>query len=120
METRDLGRVLARRRWSAADGRSAITAWRRSGMTIAAFAQRHGLDEQRLPRWSRRVSVEQDVGLVPVVIDVNYSCRSPTTIFAGATAQGGDRPRRPRGGREERHLEPRAHDHFALAFAAFG
>jgi hypothetical protein len=35
------------------------------------------------------------------VIAVNYSCRSPTTILAGA-APVGDRPRRPRGGRDQR------------------
>jgi transposase-like protein len=69
MATKELIRLLAHRRWSEADGHVAIKAWRRSGLTVAAFARREGVDEQRLRRWRSRVSEDQDdVALVPVDI----------------------------------------------------
>jgi hypothetical protein len=46
--------VLARRRWTAEDASLVIETAKRSGSTLGAFATRHGLDPQRLWRWSRR------------------------------------------------------------------
>ena len=44
------------RRWSVADARSVLEAQARSGLSIRRFAEREGLDEQRLQRWSRRLA----------------------------------------------------------------
>jgi transposase-like protein len=46
-------RPPAKRRWSEADGRSMARAFAQSGETEAAFATRHGLDEERVRRWLR-------------------------------------------------------------------
>ena len=48
-----------RRRWRAADARSALAALAGSGLPIDAFARREGLDVQRLQRWGRRFADER-------------------------------------------------------------
>ena len=49
--------LAANRYWAEADGRAALAAWRASGETLAAFAERHGLGIKRLTRWHRRFDV---------------------------------------------------------------
>jgi len=49
---------LSRRRWTVADARVALSAQRSSGLSVAAFAAREGLDAQRLYFWRRRVETE--------------------------------------------------------------
>lgn len=44
-----------RQRWGAADGRAMREALRASGESPRAFAQRHGLHEERVRRWVRRL-----------------------------------------------------------------
>jgi len=44
-----------RARWSPDDAREVITALRRSGKSVRAFAADHGLDAQRLHAWRRRI-----------------------------------------------------------------
>ena len=51
----DVRRVTAKRYWREEDARVVVEAWRESGMTRAAFARRHGVDLQRLARWSARL-----------------------------------------------------------------
>jgi hypothetical protein len=41
-------------RWAEEDGRAMAEALARSGETVAAFAQRHGLKPQRVHTWKRR------------------------------------------------------------------
>jgi transposase-like protein len=48
---------LATRRWREAEGRAMVDAWRRSGESLAAFARRRGVQEQRLRYWIDRLSV---------------------------------------------------------------
>ena len=48
-----------RRRWSTADARAALRALVASGLSVSAFAQREGLDEERLYRWRRRFGRER-------------------------------------------------------------
>jgi transposase-like protein len=43
------------RRWREADARGMVTALRASGEGIAEFARRHGLHEERVRRWDRRL-----------------------------------------------------------------
>lgn len=44
-----------RRRWSAADAQAALRALAASRLSVRAFAEREGLDAQRLFRWQRRL-----------------------------------------------------------------
>jgi len=43
-------------RWTEADARMVLGALARSGQTVRAFADQHGLDPQRLYSWRRRVA----------------------------------------------------------------
>ena len=43
-------------RWSAKDAARVSSAWRLSGMSIAAFARSRGLKEQRLSWWKKRIA----------------------------------------------------------------
>jgi len=47
-----------RRRWKINDARSALAALAASGLSLDEFAQREGLQVQRLRRWSRRLTKE--------------------------------------------------------------
>jgi transposase-like protein len=47
-----------RRRWRAAEARAALNALAESGLSVSAFAEREGLDEERLYRWRRRFARE--------------------------------------------------------------
>jgi hypothetical protein len=44
-------------RWRERDGRHVLDAWRRSGLSVRAFARKHQLRERRLYRWCRRLGV---------------------------------------------------------------
>jgi len=50
-ESTAFGAVAKNRHWRAADARVALEEWSRSGLGLAAFARRHGLDPRRLHRW---------------------------------------------------------------------
>jgi len=51
-------RYATRRRWKTADARAALSALAASGLSVGAFAQREGLDAERLYRWRRRFARE--------------------------------------------------------------
>jgi len=44
-----------RRRWTLGDGRALVAALRASRQTATAFARQHGIHEERVRRWVRRV-----------------------------------------------------------------
>lgn len=50
---RNSSTYLTRRRWTEDDAREALAAFEDSGLTMAAFVVREGLDPQRLQRWRR-------------------------------------------------------------------
>jgi transposase len=53
----EVGRLVStvrKRRWTSADARAVLAAYERSGLTLAAFARRHGLSPHRLYEWHRR------------------------------------------------------------------
>lgn len=54
----DIERVVRRRRWSEAEARVIVQAWRGSGESQVTFARRHGLDPQRVGHWVRRLRAE--------------------------------------------------------------
>ncbi len=49
------GTGVQRGRWTAADAKRELTAWRASGKTQAAFAFERGYSERRLWRWGGRL-----------------------------------------------------------------
>ncbi len=76
MARRPEKRLNKGRRWTVAEGRSTLSAWRESGMTLAAFCREKGIPEHRLAWWRRRLADEaegptmeaQGGGLVEAVI----------------------------------------------------
>jgi transposase-like protein len=61
-----------RRRWTADDAEAAFAAQARSGLSLACFAAREGLEVHRLYRWSRRLEDTGDrlTGFVEVTAAV--------------------------------------------------
>ncbi|MBE7449444.1 MAG: hypothetical protein HS111_11265 [Kofleriaceae bacterium] len=60
-------------RWTAEDGRAALTAWRASGLSRRAFASACGFDAQRLWWWERRLETAgrrevTTISLLPVTV----------------------------------------------------
>jgi len=47
-----------RRRWRVPEARAALDALAASGLSVSAFAEQEGLDEERLYRWRRRFARE--------------------------------------------------------------
>ena len=47
--------VAALRYWREEDARVVTEAWRQSGMSLSAFAERHGLHARRVARWAERL-----------------------------------------------------------------
>lgn len=52
-------------RWSEADARAALDAWKRSGVGAHTFARQHGITAQRLYWWRDRLAGQSLVSLVP-------------------------------------------------------
>jgi len=53
--TAEISEVIGKRRWSEADARIVVSAWRRSGKRVSEFTRENGLSSQRLVRWSERM-----------------------------------------------------------------
>ena len=47
--------MAKRRYWNQAKAERELSAWRRSGLSMAAYAGREGMQVQRLRRWRRRL-----------------------------------------------------------------
>lgn len=62
--------MAARSKWTEVEARAALSAWRDSGLTLAAFARKRGLVAERLYRWRKKfgdlAEGEADVELLPV------------------------------------------------------
>lgn len=67
---RGVGSIRAR--WSEAEARPFVEAWRRSGMELGEFASARGVHPQRLRRWADRLGdtegTEPALRLVPAVV----------------------------------------------------
>ena len=55
-----LNPITRKQKWSEAEGRQVVDEWRRSGLSPADFARRHGLAEVRLLRWRARLEEQVD------------------------------------------------------------
>ena len=51
--------VDSRKWWTERDAKKVVRAWRRSGVSQRAFAEKHGLSRQRLCYWNSRLKIEQ-------------------------------------------------------------
>lgn len=58
------------RRWTDADARTVLAAQDASGLSVAAFAAREGIDTQRLYSWRRRLDRPVDAARAPSFIEV--------------------------------------------------
>ena len=59
--------ALKRRRWRVSDAEIVNSALAESGLTMAEFARRHGLQPERLRRWRSRLSSQQPTVSVPLL-----------------------------------------------------
>jgi hypothetical protein len=50
--------IVSRNRWTAEEARRVLDALSESGLSVAAFAARYGLQAQRLYLWQRKLSAE--------------------------------------------------------------
>ena len=51
--------------WRESDARTLIEAWRESGLTLASFSRRYGLNRQRLQRWAGRLGPVREPSELP-------------------------------------------------------
>jgi hypothetical protein len=74
------GRVRRWKQWKEPEARRALTGWRRSGLSAAAFCAREGYSETRLRYWCARLDEQQDerlptVSFVPVPMGTSQRAR---------------------------------------------
>lgn len=57
-------------RWTAVEARQVLAAWKASGLSVSAFAKRHGLGEQRVSWWKKRLAAVDTPkpAFVPLVV----------------------------------------------------
>ena len=74
-------RDLREQRWGAEEARRVLAVWRRSGLSLNAFAREHGFTAQRLGWWKQKFGEggAELARFVPVVV-------GPTTTSATASA----------------------------------
>ncbi len=68
---RELAALREQKQWSAADARTVLAEWKRSGEPLWAFSRRHRLVPQRLAWWRKRLAVASSpspLTLVPVTV----------------------------------------------------
>ena len=70
-----LNPITRKQRWSEAEGRQVVDEWRRSGLSPADFARRHGLAEVRLLRW--RARLEEQVAIKTLQPGISVTVRVP-------------------------------------------
>ena len=67
-----------RRRWRVPEARAALDALAASGLSVSAFAEQEGLDEERLYRWRRRFARERKAearAVTPPIIELRATTR---------------------------------------------
>ena len=65
------------RSWTVEEARTVLSAVARSGLTIYAFAQRHGVDPQRLYYWRRRIKGD---AVAQAFVEVHRASADPVEI----------------------------------------
>lgn len=79
---------MARVKWSEVEARGVLEAWRRSGMTLEAFARQRGLVTQRLHWWKAKLARAEKAlapgtpAVLPVRVNAETSRRGePVTVL---------------------------------------
>src|SRR3954464_11595171 len=72
--------IIRRARWTQDQARAVLAAQERSGKSVRAFAEEHGLDPQRLHAWRRRVAEGDPITFREVTV------RPPTRVDAPLAA----------------------------------
>ena len=77
---------MAHGQWTEIEARGVLEAWRRSGLSIEAFARGRGLVPQRLHWWKKKIGfgVQNRKALVPVhVVEARSESRrgEPVTVL---------------------------------------
>jgi len=75
---RSRAEYLIRRRWTVEVARAALSALAASGLSVAAFAAREGLDAQRLYGWRRRLGPPESVS--PSFVEVTSAAVTPMEV----------------------------------------
>ncbi len=71
-------------RWTEERGREVVEAWRRSGSSMSAFAERLGINVQRLSYWRDRI----DELRVSGVVDAGEARLIPGVVAGGCVGSG--------------------------------
>lgn len=67
-------------RWSPVEARSALAALASSGLSVAAFARREGLDPQRLRAWRQRLEATESPIAAPTFVEVTPRAVEPLEV----------------------------------------
>lgn len=71
----------ARLRWSAVEASDAIAALKSSGLSMAAFARREGLDSSRLRKWVKRLDSAMSLTAAPTFVEVTRRPNAPIEVL---------------------------------------
>lgn len=58
--------LASRRYWRTRDAEAVVSAWRESGVSVAAFARQHGMQAARVLRWRSRLGGKKAIQFRPV------------------------------------------------------
>jgi hypothetical protein len=96
-KSRAVTEILMRRRWTEDDARGVLAALDASGVSVSAFAEREGVDPQRIYMWRRRLPAVTpaagpafvelrpgDIPRVEVVLRSGHVLRVPESFDAEA------------------------------------
>lgn len=76
---------MARTTWSEVEARGALSAWRKSGLSIEAFARERGLVPQRLYWWRRKLeppkAETKALAMLPVKMTGEFRRGEPVTVL---------------------------------------
>lgn len=83
-DLRDVAEVI----WTAREARRVLSAWRKSGMSVNAFARRNGLTPQRVLWWRKRLGewgaaepAADAAGVVPAVVAGQVVTSGASVVF---------------------------------------
>lgn len=88
-----LAQLCALRHWSADEARWVVETWKASGLSMAAFADKHGLKAKRISWWRRRLRAETseppDIAFLPVKINQPATAPADPLVRQHGTAERG-------------------------------
>lgn len=79
-DERGLGRLVRRRRWNAEDAGTVLKHLEGSGLSVREFAERHGVDVQRLYRWRGDLGAPPAVAPAPAFVEIKPVAREAIEV----------------------------------------